>query len=139
MTRASQREKPAALKSSFRILIVDDNRDSADTLSMMLRLTGNDTRTAYDGQEGVDLAGDFRPDLLLFDIGLPKLDGYEACRRIREQPWGAGMILIAVTGWGQDEDRQRSREAGFAFHLVKPVAPDVLEKLLAGLSGPIKR
>ena len=77
---------------------MDDNRDSADSLGMLLRIMGNDTRTAYDGQEGVDVAGEFRPDVVLLDIGLPKLNGYEACRRIREQPWGKGMVLIAVTG-----------------------------------------
>jgi PAS domain S-box-containing protein len=123
----------AAPKSSLRILIVDDNRDSADSLVMLLRLMGNDTRTAYDGQQGVDVAGEFRPDVALLDIGLPKLDGYEACRRIRAEPWGKGVVLVAVTGWGQDEDRRRSHEAGFNYHMVKPVDPDELMKLLAGL------
>jgi CheY-like chemotaxis protein len=89
-----------APRSSLRILIVDDNRDSADSLVMLLRLMGNDTRTAYDGQQGVDVAGEFRPDVILLDIGLPKLNGYEACRRIREQSWGQNAVLIAVTGRG---------------------------------------
>jgi CheY-like chemotaxis protein len=132
--RPCQREEPTVHRSSFRILIVDDNRDSADSLSMMLRLTGNDTRTAYDGEEGVELAGEFRPDVLLLDIGLPKLDGRAACRRIREQPWGKGIVIIAVTGWGQDEDRRLSHEAGFDHHIVKPVDPNSLLKLLAKLS-----
>ncbi|HEV3263804.1 MAG TPA: ATP-binding protein, partial [Gemmataceae bacterium] len=123
----------AAPKSSLRILIVDDNRDSADSLVMLLRLMGNDTRTAYDGQQGVDVAGEFRPDVALLDIGLPKLDGYEACRRIRGEPWGKNVVLVAVTGWGQEEDRRRSHEAGFDYHMVKPVDPDALMKLLAGL------
>jgi CheY-like chemotaxis protein len=125
-------DEPAAPKSSLRILIVDDNRDAADSLVMLLRIMGNDTRTAYDGQEGVDVAGEFRPDVMLLDIGLPKLNGYEAGRRIREQSWGKGVFLIAVTGWGQDEDRRRSHEAGFDHHLVKPVDPQDLMKLLAG-------
>jgi PAS domain S-box-containing protein len=130
---ASGAGEPAAPKSSLRILIVDDNRDAADSLVMLLRLMGNDTRTAYDGQQGVDVAGEFRPEVVLLDIGLPKLNGYEACRRIREQAWGKDAVLIAVTGWGQEEDRRRSREAGFNDHLVKPVDPQDLMKMLAGL------
>jgi CheY-like chemotaxis protein/two-component sensor histidine kinase len=130
----AERPEPAAPKSSLRILIVDDNRDGADSLGMMLRMMGNDTRTAYDGQEGVDVAGEFRPDVILLDIGLPRLNGYEACRRIRGQPWGAGVVLIAVTGWGQEEDRRRSHEAGFDKHMVKPVDPTALMKLLAELN-----
>jgi CheY-like chemotaxis protein len=126
-------EEPAAPKSSLRILLVDDNRDAADSLVMLLRLMGNDTRTAYDGQEGVAVAGEFRPDVILLDIGLPKLNGYEACRRIRGQSWGRKAVLIAVTGWGQEEDRRRSHEAGFDHHMVKPVDPQELMKLLAGL------
>ena len=129
----SGEDEPAAPKSSLRILIVDDNRDGADSLVMLLRLMGNDTRTAYDGQQGVDVAGEFRPDVILLDIGLPKLNGYEACRRIREQPWGKSVVLIAVTGWGQEDDRRRSHEVGFDYHMVKPVAPQDLVKLLAGL------
>ena len=126
------------VKSSHRILVVDDNRDGADTLSEMLTIMGNDTRTAYDGQEGVDVAGEFRPDVVLLDIGLPKLNGYEACRHIREQPWGKGVVLIAVTGWGQDEDRRRSQEAGFDHHMVKPADPQALMKMLAGLQAAKK-
>jgi PAS domain S-box-containing protein len=126
-------DEPAAPESSLRILIVDDNRDAADSLSEMLKVMGNDTRTAYDGQQGVDMAGEYRPDVILFDIGLPKLNGHEACRLIREQPWGKSVALIAVTGWGQDKDRRRSDEAGFDHHLVKPVDPQALMKLIAGL------
>lgn len=124
-------DEQAAQSSSLRILIVDDNRDSADSLGMLLRIMGSDTRTAYDGQEGVDLAGVFRPDVVLLDIGLPKLDGHEACRRIRKESWGKHTVLIAMTGWGQEEDRRRSHEAGFDHHMVKPVAPQELMKLLA--------
>jgi CheY-like chemotaxis protein len=128
-------EEPPAPKSSLRILIVDDDRDGADSLGMLLRITGNDVRTAYDGQRGVELAGGFRPDVALLDIGLPKLSGYEACRRIRSRAWGRSVVLIAVTGWGQEEDRRRSHEAGFDHHMVKPVDPPALMKLLAELQG----
>jgi CheY-like chemotaxis protein len=114
---------------------VDDNRDGADSLSMMLRLMGNDICTAYDGEEAVTAADEFRPDVVLLDIGLPKLNGYEACRRIRQQPWGKRMVLIAVTGWGQEEDGRRSHEAVFNKHMVKPVAPQALMKLLGQLGG----
>jgi PAS domain S-box-containing protein len=134
---AGRADESAAPKSSLRILIVDDNRDGADSLVMLLRLMGNDTRTAYDGQEGVDVAEEFRPDVMLLDIGLPKLNGYEACRRIREQEGGKDIFLIAVTGWGQEDDRRRSADAGFDRHLVKPVDPQELMKLLAGLQ-PVK-
>jgi DNA-binding response OmpR family regulator len=130
---AGEPDEPEAPKSSLGILIVDDNRDSANSLAMLLRLQGNDTRTAYDGQQGVDVAGEFRPDVVVLDIGLPKLDGYEVCRRIREQPWGKHLVLIAVTGWGQEGDRRLSHEAGFDYHLVKPVDPQELMKLLAGV------
>src|SRR5262249_23234997 len=98
--------------SSLRILIVDDNRDAADSLAMMLRLLGNDTRMAYDGLETVAVADAFRPQVVLLDIGLPRMNGYEAARTIRQQEWSKGMVLIAVTGWGQEEDRRRAREAG---------------------------
>jgi CheY-like chemotaxis protein len=112
-------------------LIVDDNRDSADSLGSMLRIMGNDTRIAYDGEAAVEAATAFRPDLILLDIGLPKLNGYEVCRRIRDQPWGKGMVLIALTGWGQEDDIRRSQQAGFDHHMVKPVEPNALTKLLA--------
>lgn len=130
---AGEWDEPAAPKSSLTILIVDDNRDAANSLAMLLRIMGNDTRTAYDGQEGMDMAEKFRPDVALLDISLPKLNGYQMCRRIREQPWGIGIVLIAVTGRGQDEDRRRSQEAGFDHHMVKPVDPKALMNLLAEL------
>ncbi len=125
----------AVATSSLRILIVDDNPDGVDTLGVVLRLMGNEICTAYDGEEAVAAAGEFRPDVILLDIGLPKLNGYEACRRIRQQPWGKSMILIAVTGWGQEDDRRRSHEAGFDKHLVKPVDPLALMNLLGELGG----
>ncbi len=124
--------RAAAVLSGHRILVVDDNQDSADILRMLLRLKGNDTRTACDGLEAVEVAETFRPELVLLDIGLPKLNGYEVAQHIRQQPWGRNIILVALTGWGQDEDRLRSQEAGFNFHIVKPVELETLEQLLAG-------
>jgi CheY-like chemotaxis protein len=119
--------------TAHRILVVDDNRDGANSLALLLQAMGHDTRTAHDGLEAVEAATTFRPEVMLLDIGLPRLNGYEVARRIRAQPWGAHMVLIAQTGWGQEEDHRRSKEAGFNFHLVKPVDPADLEKLLGGL------
>ncbi len=116
-----------------RVLVVDDNRDGAESLAMMLRLLGNEAHTAHDGLEAVEAAGRLRPDLILLDIGMPKLNGYDTARRIREQPWGRGVVLVALTGWGQEADRRKSREAGFDAHMTKPIEPGGLEKLLAGL------
>jgi len=118
---------------SLRILIVDDNRDGADSLASMLRIMNHDVRTAYDGMVGVEEADAFRPDVIVFDIGLPTLNGYEASRHVRAQSWGQGIVLVAMTGWGQDEDRRRSAEAGFDHHLVKPVDPHTLMQVLAGV------
>lgn len=117
----------------FRILVVDDNHDSALSLAMMLSIMGHETRTAHDGESAVATAESFLPDVVLLDIGLPKLNGYEVAQRIRESAWGESMFLIAVTGWGQEEDRQRSSEVGLNVHMVKPVEPAALERLLAEL------
>ncbi len=122
---------------SRRILVVDDNMDSAESLSMLLKMTGNEVRMAHDGREAVDTAADFLPQVILLDIGLPVLNGYEAAREIRRQPWGEKMILIALTGWGQDEDRQRSKDAGFDSHMVKPVDHAALMKRLDELTGTV--
>jgi PAS domain S-box-containing protein len=124
---AAEVAAPAAL----RILVVDDNQDAAESLGMLLGLKGNEVRTAHDGLEAVEAAAAFQPDVVLLDIGLPKLNGYEAARQIREQPGCTGVVLIALTGWGQDEDRRRSREAGFDHHMTKPVELADLQKLLA--------
>lgn len=125
-------------KQGFRILVVDDNHDSALSLAMILSIMGHDTRTAHDGESALATAESFLPEVVLLDIGLPKLNGYEVAQRIREQPWGASMFLIAVTGWGQEEDRQRSADVGLNVHMVKPVEAAALEKILAELasSGP---
>jgi signal transduction histidine kinase/CheY-like chemotaxis protein len=124
-----------AIKPARRILVVDDNQNAATWLARLLQVTGNETHTAYDGVEAVEAALTFRPDVVLLDIGLPKLNGYEAARKIREQPWGKRMVLVALTGWGQEDDRQKSREAGFNGHMVKPVDHAELMKLLASLSS----
>jgi len=113
-----------------RILIVDDNKDSADSLAMLLEITGNKTYLAHDGVEAVEAIEKHRPEVVLLDIGLPKIDGHEVCRRVREQPWGKDIVVIALTGWGQEDDRRRSEEAGFNGHLVKPVDYDKLLELL---------
>jgi CheY-like chemotaxis protein len=115
----------------LRVLAVDDSRDAADSLALMLQTMGHDTRTSYDGLEAIQAAATFRPEIVLLDIGLPKMNGYEAARHIKRQPWGKGMALIALTGWGQEEDKRRAFEAGFDYHLTKPVEATALEKLLA--------
>jgi PAS domain S-box-containing protein len=114
-----------------RILIVDDNKDSARSLATLLNLVGNETHTAHDGFEALELAERLRPDLMLLDIGLPKLNGYEVCRRIREKAWGKTIVLVALTGWGYEADRRHSKDAGFDHHLVKPAEFSALKKLLA--------
>ncbi len=115
----------------YRILVVDDNRDGAESLSEMLRLLGHEVATAHDGLEAVEVAGEFGPELILMDIGMPRLNGLEATRRIREQPWGKAMTVVALTGWGQENDREKSRAAGCDGHLVKPVNLPDLERVLA--------
>jgi CheY-like chemotaxis protein len=122
--------EPPADAPGRRVLVVDDNKDAADSLAFLLRARGNDVRVAYDGLEAVDTAVQFRPDAVLLDVGLPKLYGHDVARRIRESR-GDEVLIIAVTGWGQDEDRRRSREAGFDHHLTKPVAFDALQALLS--------
>ncbi|HLW65486.1 MAG TPA: PAS domain S-box protein [Gemmataceae bacterium] len=123
-------QEAAPSEARFRILLVDDNRDTANTMAKLLRFLGHEIQAAYDGEEAVAAAKSFQPDVVLMDIGLPKLNGYEAARRIRAEPWGQEMTLIALTGWGQDEDRRRSQEAGFDHHLVKPIRMAAIEKLL---------
>jgi signal transduction histidine kinase/ActR/RegA family two-component response regulator len=127
-------KQPVAMDSApasrRRVLVVDDNIDSAQTLAMVLDVMGHETRLANDGAEAVRLAQEFQPDVVLLDIGMPKLNGYEACRQIRAQVWAKDVRMVAVTGWGQDEDRRRSKDAGFDMHLVKPLDPLVVERLM---------
>jgi CheY-like chemotaxis protein len=114
-------------------LVVDDNKDSAESLATLLQLIGHEVHTAHDGLEAVDTAAKVEPDVILLDIGLPRLNGYEAARRIRQQRReGSALKLVALSGWGQEEDRRRSEAAGFDAHLVKPVDLDALFNLLVG-------
>jgi CheY-like chemotaxis protein len=128
-TRAQKTE------SHLRILVVEDNRDSADCLRLMLRVYGYDVTVAYSGSEGIQAAEKCQPHIVLCDIGLPALDGYEVARKLRESPTTAKACLIAVTAYGQEEDRRRSYKAGFDHHLVKPVDPDVLLRVLKLVGG----
>lgn len=120
--------------ASRRILVVDDNRDAADSLTAVLKIMGHEIRTTYDGLEALEAAEEFRPETVLLDIGLPKMNGYDVARKLREKPWTKDVILIALTGWGMEEDRKRAFEAGFDHHLTKPADLGVLQKLLT-LSG----
>ena len=119
-------------RAGMRILVVEDNRDAADSLRLLLALYGYEVAVAYCGHDGVRAAERCRPDVVLCDIGLPGLDGYAVARRLRQNPSTAKARLIAVTAYGQDEDRRRSHEAGFEQHLVKPVDPDDLRRALDG-------
>src|SRR5262245_39857818 len=123
-------------KTRRRILVVDDYPNAAESMARRLKHFGNEVETALDGFEGIKRAEKFRPDVVLLDIGMPKLNGYKTAQMIREQPWGKDIVLIAFTGWGQEEDRQRTREAGFNAHLVKPVDYTKLSELLEKFAGP---
>ena len=116
-----------------RILVADDNGDVAESMGMMLRLMGNEVRIVRDGLQAVEEAAAFRPDVILLDIGMPRLSGYEAARRIRRERWGKEMALVALTGWGQEDDRRRASEAGFDRHVTKPADFASLEGLIAEL------
>ena len=139
LAQAETAETPARNRQSAvpaaprRILVVDDSRDAASGLASLLGLMGNDTRAAYGGVEALEVGAAFRPHVVVLDIGMPKLNGYEAARRIRQKPWGRDVVLVALTGWGQEEDRRRAREAGFQLHVVKPATPASIEKMLASL------
>ena len=119
----------------LRILVADDNRDAADTCAALLELSGHHVQTAYCGRQALELAESFRPHAMLLDIGLPDLSGYDLAKHIRDSGWGRRTLLVAVTGWGQNEDRRRAYEAGFDHHLAKPVAPEAIESILRCL-GP---
>jgi signal transduction histidine kinase len=121
----------APAKSARRILVVDDNRDAVDSLAMMLKLSGNDVEVAYEGESALRIAQSFRPDAVVLDIGLPGMDGYEVARRLRRMAETAGALVVAVTGYGQKEDRERAHAAGFDHHLVKPIEADMLLSLLS--------
>jgi len=121
-------------EAGLKILVVDDNRDAADTCAMLLEASGHHVQTAYTGRQALELARTFRPHSLLLDIGLPDMDGYQLAQQVRSQPWGRGVVLVAVTGWGQEQDRQRAVAAGFDQHLVKPISAETVETLLRSLA-----
>jgi PAS domain S-box-containing protein len=125
------RESPRGAR--HRVLVADDNQDSATTLSLMLEVMGHEVRVAHDGQEAVELARTFQPEAILLDIGMPRMNGYDACRCMRGEPWAADTLIVALTGWGQDGDKNRSKDAGFDRHLVKPVEPEMLQSLIEAL------
>ena len=130
--RASGDGEQVAIPATRRILVADDNVDAAESLALLLQMMGHKVHTVHDGLAAVEAAAAFRPDIVLLDIGMPKLNGYDAARQIRGQPWGTGVLLVALTGWGQEEDKRRSQEEGFDHHLVKPVDPSALQELLGG-------
>ena len=135
VSSTSESREPRA-RPAQRILIVDDNLDSSSSLRILLELGGHEVITANDGADAVDAAESFRPQVILMDLGMPRLNGFDSCRRIREMAWGQAPVMIAVTGWGQESDKRRSAEAGFDHHLVKPVDFQALEKLLAAEGRP---
>jgi CheY-like chemotaxis protein len=114
-------------------MIIDDNQDVADSCATLLELSGHRVRTAYTAHQGLELAADLQPEVMLLDIGLPDMSGYELATTIRATPWGRETILVAVTGWGQEADRERAFRCGFDHHLTKPISTDALESLLQSL------
>ena len=129
--------EPGGLSAPYRILVVDDNKDAAESMRMLLKLLGGDVRTAHDGLDALDLAEHFLPHAIVLDIGLPKLDGFQAARRIRSEDWGKNMVLVAVSGWCREEDRQNSADAGFDGHLAKPVPVEQIPQSDPGSVGSV--
>ena len=122
--------------TGHRLLVVDDNRDAADSLAMLLQLQGHEVRVAHSGQAALEVTTAFKPDLIFLDLGMPFMDGYEVARRLRQQPGLENVVLAALTGWGQKEDRRRTVEAGFDYHLVKPPDPLAVQSVLTQLKRP---
>ena len=118
-----------------RVLIVDDNVDAADTLAALLVISGHETAVAYEGVSALEHAESSRPNVVVLDLGMPGMSGYDVARNLRRRPWGSTLKLIALTGWGQERDRRMTREAGFDEHLVKPADPDELIRLVERLAG----
>jgi CheY-like chemotaxis protein len=133
--RMDQIDAQPVRPSGLRVLVVDDNVDAANTLAMLVQLAGHDVRIAYDGPPALTLAQAFQPHVVLLDLNLPAMDGYEVARRLRERPEMHEAVLAAVSGWGQPEDRRRSKDAGFDRHYVKPVDPNTITKLLSDAKG----
>jgi CheY-like chemotaxis protein len=122
--------------SSHRVLLVDDSPDSSEPLSLLLQTRGHETRIAIDGEGALAAADEFRPDCVLLDLGLPRMDGYEVARQLRARPYGSELILVALTGWAGREVRSRAADAGFDYHLVKPVNWEELEKIVESAGSP---
>jgi signal transduction histidine kinase/CheY-like chemotaxis protein len=127
--------RDGALPVKRRVLIVDDNADALESLSRLVHYMGNEVRRAHDGLEAIEVAREFRPDIVLMDLGMPNMNGYEAARHLRQEPWGQNVSIIATTGWGQEEDRRRTTEAGFDRHLVKPIEVAALREVLGGMTA----
>lgn len=134
-SRSVDESQGPRLAVSHRILVVDDNRDSAETMEMLLQLSGHIVRTAYDGTSALPIVSEFQPDVILLDLGLPGLTGYEVAERVQQMILGRRPLLVAMTGYGQQGDRQRTREAGFDHHLVKPVDLEVLQQILSSVTA----
>ena len=137
--RAEARHQPPSSRRRVgegrRVLVVDDNEDAAELLSLAVADSVTKSARAGDGLQALELASAFRPEVILMDMGMPRMDGYETARRFRPQPWGAGITLVAVTGWGQEEDRRKTREAGFDHHLVKPADIHDVDAILRKLAA----
>jgi CheY-like chemotaxis protein len=126
-------ETTASAGARRRILVADDNVDALDSLAMLLEFAGHEVRKARDGAEALEGARDWQPDVMLLDLGMPKLTGYEVAQRVRSEEWGRNVRMVAISGWGQREDQRRSRESGFDQHLVKPISFDSLNGILNSL------
>src|SRR5262249_26788392 len=137
--RPAPAAEPGPAGPALRILVADDNQDAAESLVMVLQLEGHDVHSVFDGDAAIAAIEELRPDVALVDIGMPGANGYEVARRVREHPWGEQVHLVALTGWGQPAARRRAEDAGFDAHLVKPVPPEALDRLLATMSGPRTR
>lgn len=120
------------MTTAHRVLLVDDNADSSEPLSLLLQSKGHETRVSTDGEEAILVADDFRPNCVVLDLGLPRMDGYEVARRLRERPYGAELVLVALTGWAGKDVRSKAADAGFDYHLVKPVNWEELERIVDG-------
>jgi CheY-like chemotaxis protein len=138
VTSNEENGEPNISRSGHRLLVVDDNKDAATSLAMLLRLQGHEVHVAHDGPSSLVVAMSYRPDMIFLDIGMPGMDGYEVARRIRQTAGLEKVVLAALTGWGQQEDRRRTAEAGFDHHLVKPPEPNMVRSVLASLPKPLE-
>jgi PAS domain S-box-containing protein len=138
LARTPEKAPPTGSNGTRRVLIADDNRDGAEIMAMLLAHSGFEVQLAHSGPDALAVAEQQRPDIAVLDIGMPGMSGYEVARAIRSQPWGAGITLIAVTGWGQEDDKRKAKDAGFDHHLTKPIDPNALEQLMAPASANLR-